>query len=429
VAAVIKLTSNVRYIATGDSAKEPDLTAIASPADRLQQAVRRNPVLTRQGALEFLFASLFRGMVYPQIWEDPEVDLEALALTRHSRMVVIASGGCNVLSYLTADPAQITALDLSTAHVALVRLKLAAARHLPSWHAFHAFFGAADDAANIDRYWQHLAPHLDAETRAYWETRTGLGARRIAMFTRNVYRHGVLGRFIGLGHAVARAYGIDPGAVLQAHDMAGQREIFARVLAPLFEKRFVRWAASSRLSLYGLGIPPAQYAALSGGRHMADVLRERVERLACGFSLAENYFAWQAFGRGYAKDGPLPPYLRSVNFATIRARAGRVEVRNRSFTEHLQGCAAASLDHYVLLDAQDWMTDAQLDALWREITRTARPGARVIFRTAAAPSLLPGRVADEVRAQWDHADAESRRLTARDRSAIYGGFHLYVRRD
>ena len=39
------------------------------------------------------------------------------------------------------------------------------------------------------------------------------------------------------------------------------------------------------------------------------------------------------------------------------------------------------------------MTDAQLNALWTEITRTARPGARVIFRTAAEPSLLPGRVA------------------------------------
>ena len=38
------------------------------------------------------------------------------------------------------------------------------------------------------------------------------------------------------------------------------------------------------------------------------------------------------------------------------------------------------------------MTDAQLNALWREITRTARPGARVIFRTAAEPSLLPGRL-------------------------------------
>jgi S-adenosylmethionine-diacylglycerol 3-amino-3-carboxypropyl transferase len=80
----------------------------------------------------------------------------------------------------------------------------------------------------------------------------------------------------------------------------------------------------------------------------------------------------------------------------------------------------------VLLDAQDWMTDQQLNDLWCEITRTARPDARVIFRTAAEPSLLPGRVDDDVLAHWQYKAEQSRDLTRRDRSAIYGGFHLYV---
>ena len=73
------------------------------------------------------------------------------------------------------------------------------------------------------------------------------------------------------------------------------------------------------------------------------------------------------------------------------------------------------------------MTDAQLNALWSEITRTARPGARVIFRTAAAPSLLPGRVTDETLAHWHYEEERSLEYTRRDRSAIYGGFHLYIR--
>ena len=98
----------------------------------------------------------------------------------------------------------------------------------------------------------------------------------------------------------------------------------------------------------------------------------------------------------------------------------------RTFTEHLKGCADASVDRYVLLDAQDWMTDAQLNALWREITRTARPGARVIFRTAAEPSLLPGRVDDAILSRWPMKREQSLAWTQRDRSAIYGGFHLYV---
>jgi S-adenosylmethionine-diacylglycerol 3-amino-3-carboxypropyl transferase len=80
----------------------------------------------------------------------------------------------------------------------------------------------------------------------------------------------------------------------------------------------------------------------------------------------------------------------------------------------------------VLLDAQDWMSDAQLAALWREITRTARPGARVIFRTAAEPSLLSGRLDPQLLGRWRYEATASLAFTARDRSAIYGGFHLYV---
>ena len=395
---------------------------------RLSDAVRRNRALSREGVLERLFERMFRGLVYAQIWEDPEIDLEALALRPDSHVVAIASGGCNVLSYLTAGPARITALDLSLAHVALNRLKLVAAQQLASWDDFHRFFGAADDKANIEIFDRLIAPHLDAESLAYWNGRSlhQLGRRRISIFARNAYKHGALGRFIGLAHVVARAHGVRPRDLLASRTLAEQRHFFETMLSPLFDKPAVRWATSNRLSLYGLGIPPAQYEALAGGRDMRAVLRERVEQLSCGFSLDRNYFAWQAFGRGYGENGPLPPYLQRDNFDRVRANAGRVEVMNRSITEYLATCPGASRDRYVLLDAQDWMTDAQLNALWSEITRTARPGARVIFRTAAQPSLLPGRVDQAILDRWCYDAEASRTFTKADRSAIYGGFHLYL---
>jgi S-adenosylmethionine-diacylglycerol 3-amino-3-carboxypropyl transferase len=403
----------------------------AAASHRLNQAVRRNRAFSSEGLLEIMFTWAFKGLVYPQIWEDPEVDLEALALTPQCHVVAIASGGCNVLSYLIADPGRITAVDLSRAHVALNRLKLAAARHLPSWQSFYRFFGAADEQANVAAYWRFLKENLDEETRAYWEGRalSGFGRRRISMFSRNLYRYGLLGYSIGLGHLVARAYGVELNKILLARSLEEQRAFFKTYLAPLFDKPFVRWATARQLSLYGLGIPPAQYAALgSGAPNMATVLRDRVEKLSCEFSIDDNYFAWQAFGRSYSDggSGPVPPYLERAHFDTIRDRADRVEVLNRSFTEYLKSRPPQSLDRYVLLDAQDWMSDLQLNDLWREITRTARPGARVIFRTAAEPSLLPGRVDEPVLAQWRYQADQSRDLTRRDRSAIYGGFHLYV---
>ena len=72
-----------------------------------------------------------------------------------------------------------------------------------------------------------------------------------------------------------------------------------------------------------------------------------------------------------------------------------------------------------------WMTDDQLNALWAAITHAAVPGSRVIFRTAGKPSILPGRINPDVLGRWRYLETESAELGARDRSSIYGGFHIY----
>ena len=399
----------------------------------LSEAVHQNDAWSFAGLLERTFTLAFRSMVYPQIWEDPRADMEALELTNQSRVVTIASGGCNVMSYLVANPAQIYAIDLNETHLALLKLKLAAARHLPNHTTFYRFFGGADDRRNVQLYHDLVAPHLDADARAYWEGRDLSGRRRISRFARNFYRYGLLGRFIATGHLAARAFGANPRRMLEARTIEEQQDIFAREIAPAFDHPVLRWITSNRASLFGLGIPPVQYDALSdnGARPMADVLKERACRLATGFDLKDNYFAWQAFGRGYAAGGtgPCPPYLSKENFLAIKTRTNRVSVVHDNMIRFLANEPAGSLDRYVLLDAQDWMDDGALNALWREITRTAQPGARVIFRTAGETSILPGRVSSATLESWTYDAARSAEIHARDRSAIYGGFHLYVKAD
>ncbi len=307
-------------------------------------------------------------------------------------MVTIASGGCNVLSYLTAAQIEIDAVDLNAAHIALNRLKLAASAYLESYDDFRAFFAGADDARNVETFDRVLAPRLDAQTLAYWNKRDWRGRRRITQFARGFYRFGLLGRFIGMGHAAARLMGGNPAAMMQARSLAEQREIFDREVKALFESRLLRILLDSPAALFGLGIPPAQFEALREGRRMHQVIFERLQHLACDYPLSENYFAWQAFNRAYGKDAaaPLPPYLQPQNFERMRESGGHVRLHNIAFTDHLAAQAARRIDRYVLLDAQDWMTDGALNALWREITRTAKPGARVIFRTAGTATILPG---------------------------------------
>lgn len=421
--------------------KETEAAAVKDRAKHLRNAVYQHKAGSRAGFSERLFTWMFKGLVYPQIWEDPDIDMIALELDPQSRLITIASGGCNVLSYLTQNPKEILAVDLNTAHIALTRLKLKAAEKLPNYETFYRFFGEADEKANLRTYKRFLHDEIDPSTKAYWEGRDRLFRKRITLFSRDLYHHGLLGYFIGAVHLTAKLYGINPKDITKAKTIEEQRSFFEGSLAPLFDKRLIRWVTSKKSSLFGLGIPPAQYDALAGGGDMAIILKQRLEKLACHFSMTDNYFAWQAFGRSYApksdtdtasststgRAGPLPPYLQARHFSDIKERANRVSVTNVSFTEKLRTEDNESMDAYVLLDAQDWMTDSQLNELWSEVTRTAKTGARVIFRTADEPSLLPGRVHDETMARWTYRQKQSLDLTSKDRSAIYGGFHLYVK--
>ncbi len=396
----------------------------------IENAVVRKEARLGSRLLDKAFAMAFKGLVYAQIWEDPEVDMEALQIQPDSRVVTIASGGCNVLSYLIADPAKITAVDLNTAHIALGRLKVTSAQFLPDYAQFRRFFAEADRRENVTAYNRYVAPHLDETSRRYWEGRDLTLRRRIAGFSSGIYKRGRLGGFIGAAHLLAKLYRIDLSELVSARTVDEQRAIFEAKFAPIFKRRFVRWLTDQPATLFGLGIPPAQFDALAGDDKMATVLRQRLEKLACDFPVGNNYFAWQAFTRGYGRspDCPLPPYLQEQHYHAVRTRIERIDWRHANMTEWLSAQPSASLDRYILLDAQDWMDDEQLTELWAQITRTARPGARVLFRTAAEPTLLPGRVPPEILDRWDYRAEESLEHTRNDRSSIYGGVHLYCLR-
>jgi S-adenosylmethionine-diacylglycerol 3-amino-3-carboxypropyl transferase len=396
------------------------------------RAVHTRPANTGRGLLERLFTLSFKRLVYTQVWEDPAVDLAALALQPSHTLVTISSAGCNLLNYLSADPARILAVDVNPHHLALSRLKVCALRRLPSYESFFRFWGAADDPGNVEAYDTYIRPALDADSQRYWDGRSVFGRRRITMFATGLYRHGVLGRGIGLAHWLAWLNGCRLAEVVECVDADEQRETYERVVAPLLNGTGFRVLARTALPLFFLGIPPAQRDELitASDGDLEALLRDRLEQLACGFPPADNYFAWQVFARHYdvERAEAVPPYLRRDVYEAIRPRTGRIEIHHASIAEFLERQPAASINRFVLLDAQDWMTSAALTALWRQINRTADPAdARVICRTAGVESVVPKKLTAPLLNGWEYRRDESAALHARDRASIYGGFHLYAR--
>ncbi len=407
-------------------------------AKLIRKAVRQSERTKKQSFLDQLFAQLFSGLVYSQIWEDPVVDLAAMEINETHHIVTIASGGCNVMNYLMAKPAKITAVDLNRAHVALTRTKLCAAQNFPDYKTFYDFFAVPNNNDNQKSYDKYLSPNLDETAKSYWQGRDKTMRRRSRYFTDNIYHRGLLGNFIGLSHFLAKAYGIKFDDLLNAKSIDEQTEFFEKKLSPLLDKKLITWITSHPASLYGLGIPPAQYTELAkcADGDMAEVLRQRLRKLCCDYDINQNYFAWQAFGRQYSADasgqlkhkndnGALPPYLQVQNYEAVKAFAKNVSVHQTSITDKLNSMKPGSVDRVVLLDAQDWMDDETLNELWDAITRAAASDAKVIFRTAGIESILPGRVKNSTLSKWAYQAEASKDYTKKDRSAIYGGFHLY----
>lgn len=403
----------------------------------LHSAVRNEKLTSKQGFLQKLFAVWFDAFVYNQIWEDPRVDIEALRIDGDSRILTISSGGCNALNYLIEKPEAITAVDLNRHHIYLLDLKLAALEHLPSYEDFFEFFGSGRGPRTSSNYIRHIRPNLDKNTRDFWESNSLIGSLlygdRIGFFRDGgLYDHSRNGYFLKFFQAFAKICGCKTDEVLKATTEEKQSELYRRHIEPFFDSPFIKAVGRLPVTMFGLGIPPQQYDELKketgSDKTIIDVYRERVRRLACDFPLDENYFAWQAFARKYdtEKRKAIPEYLKSENYKTLKANAGRLTTKIGSATDEIRNSAAGAFNRFVFLDAQDWMNAGQMRELWTAIAKNAPSGSRIIFRTAGAASPLEENLPSDLLAKFLYDRETSERLFEQDRASIYGGFHLYV---
>jgi S-adenosylmethionine-diacylglycerol 3-amino-3-carboxypropyl transferase len=400
----------------------------------LKNAVHHNHALSSEGLLERAFTFWFSGFVYNQIWEDPRVDLAALEITPFSRILAISSGGCNLLNYLLAGPEKVIGVDLNKNHMSLTRLKLAAIASLPSHEAFYQFFGEGKSRENLPNYRKHIAPTLDDVTRDFWErgslTRRVLRGSRINYFKTGFYEKSKLALFFRSTHAVSRLTGRDPRKLLDpSRTPAQQEQLFEEIYGPLFENKAIKFCTQLPIAVYSLGIPPSQHKIMSeesNGQIMA-LYKERIKRLACGFDISDNYFAWQAFGRTYdPQRKAIPDYLKPENFDTLRVNVGKIQTHINTLTGYLKSQPDKSLDRFVFLDSQDWMPGYVIQEMWTQVARVGRPGSRIIFRTSGETSPIERALPSKLMARFRYHPTRSRELFKQDRSAIYGGFHLYT---
>lgn len=390
--------------------------------------------------LELFRTGIFRlchgnQLVYNTCWEDPRLDRVALQIGPTDRVMVITSGGCNVLDYLLDNPRHVHAVDINWRQNALLELKIAAIRTL-DFDTFFSLFGEGRCASWDEVYAAHLREQLTERARKFWDDRGWMF--RTSRGRSSFYFCGSSGFFAWLINVyvdrIARFRG-DVEAILNCDDLERQRDLYLTRIKPQLWGPAIRWLTRRDIALALLGVPRSQRRQIDsqypGG--IAKYIEDQIDELFTKIPLRDNYF-WRVYATGAYSRSCCPEYLKEKNFAALKAGlVDRISTHTTSILDFLRE-TPHQISRFILLDHMDWLYEKHQDILgeqWQEITRKASPGARVIWRSAA----LNVDFVDPLIVQHDGKDVElgtllrydqelANSLHTQDRVHTYGSFYI-----
>lgn len=348
-------------------------------------------------------------LFFAQVREDPLREIESLEAGPTDTVVIVSSGGCTALSVLAAGAGKVVAVDLNRAQNSLVELKAVTVERLPTVDAL-AFLGGlpCDAAARIATYAQ-LREHLTPTARRYWDARP-------RVVERGVLAGGITERFLRAVVRVVRTAIHPPSRIrrlLNCRTLEEQRAFYFRE----WDNR--RWRLLFTVLLnravFRRTYDPAFFAHVenpSFSKHFHRVAEHGLTNVP----VAGNYFLHHVLTGSYPHDVPggVPPYLREDAQATLRNVRERLELVDGSYLDYLKTCAEGSIDGFALSNICEWLNEAQIDELMREIVRTAVPGARMVFRNFVGWTEVPPRWRDVIVEDWARGES----LIASDRSLM-----------
>ena len=357
-------------------------------------------------------------IIYNVAWEDPRIDGKVLQIGPEDTMLMLTTGGCNVLDRLLDGAKHIVSVDLNVAQNALLELKLAGARALTHEQFFQLF--AHSNRKLFDAVYEpRLRPLLSPSAAAFWDTH--------ASFFDSVQYSGASG---GLARALtwlAWLFGLQPllHSLLTCATLEEQRAVMKT-----HERKVERLIAAFDWLLPVFcpfaGVPASQLrleaSSRAEGGDPRSIIGLFIDRVFKQTHIASDNYFYYGYLYGKYSRTCCPRYLQPEYFEKLKAGATRVEVK----TCFLHEAAAAFPDGYftamVLLDHMDWLTTEQIQQEWAVFARKLHPTTgRVLWRSFAYDlrSTPPLKFLSFDRQAVDAAETETP-----DRVGMYNSCHL-----
>jgi S-adenosylmethionine-diacylglycerol 3-amino-3-carboxypropyl transferase len=353
------------------------------------------------------------GIDYSQCWEDTDLLLEALRIERDDAILSVASGGDNSLALLPSAPSALVLIDKSPPQLHLTELKLKAPLVLNRGE-YHELLGVtASDRLRLRVHLERVLHVLSDPAATWWNTHQDLLDRGIiecGKFERylTAFRRHVL-PLVHTRQTICK--------LLQFEDLQAQRAFY--------EERWRTWRWKAFLRLIGSRTLLRVFARQTGQDQGYDPGRDanygaRLESLISRLPLRHNFYVRYIFLGDYGAE--LPDYLGERTFRCLAGNASGTEVRlvPEGLYEHLKSTPADTYSKFNLSDLFEGLSADKNDALWEQILRTAKNGARIVYWCNQVERHPPARVAERM-----PADVPIQRaLAPQDRLFFYRSFNV-----
>ena len=329
-------------------------------------------------------------LFFAQVREDPRLELAAFDGWWDGPIAIVSSAGCTALSLLARGAAEVIGVDVNRTQHHLVEFKAAAIAGTGPEEASALLGGAPMRPDARLRGYRMIRPLLGPAARRYWDDRPVVIARGVlqAGATERLMR--LIASALRLVHPRRRVE-----ALLDLTSLDQQREFYGR------EWDNQRWRLLFRVLCNRMVLrrtyDPRFFANVENPSY-ANHFRRVAAHTLTELPVADNYFLHHLLTGRYPA-GSRPPYL------TDHVPTERLTLVDGAFTDYLRGRPDRTLAGFALSNICEWLTAEQVDELFAEIVRTARPGARLVFRNFVGWTEVPPRWREVVREDRTRGEA------------------------
>jgi S-adenosylmethionine-diacylglycerol 3-amino-3-carboxypropyl transferase len=356
--------------------------------------------------------SLFK-LVFTHNWEDPESDHRALKIKNNDAVMAITSGGCNVLGFLLYDPAVIYSIDINPTQSWLLELKIAAIKQF-DFNDFIGFAGLKENNNRLQLY-QKLKLSLSKGALAFWNSHEKIIQRGFIMNGKYEGFIKLAGKFIKLLQGKKRVQG------LFKEKSKAEQEIYFDKVWDTKRFHYMFKILFNKPMLAKRGLVADYFHFDDGSKSFAESFYNRAKKAFRNIPIKGNYFVSLYLTGRYNNEYEVPAYLKEQNFEIIKSRIGRIQHFTDEAQHWIDSRPDTCIDCFALSNICELMSDKDTNRLFTSVYRTARNGARVIFRNLMIPREVPVELSGKIVKD----ELLSRHIFENDRSFVYGKVSAY----